>query len=252
LLKRKTLSDIRWFSFRLGFPQSIRSYYSYFFENIKLKKIYYQNLPKPFYLRPSTSDIGVFRQIILGDAYRLQENISPKLIIDGGANIGLASLYFHNLYPLATIMAVEPEPSNFQMLKINAAAYPQIVSIQAGLWPKNQKLGISNESANKWAFRVEQTNSGEFVQAITISEILYMAKNKVIDILKLDIEGAEFELFSQEYDSWIDRVHIIMIELHDYIHPGCSDALEKATSGLSFKRYLISEHLILVRNDWRL
>jgi FkbM family methyltransferase len=247
---RKLLSDLRWFAPKLGFSQSIFSFYSYFLQNTKLKKIYYQNLPKPFYLRPRTSDIGVFRQIILGDAYKISENMSPRFIIDGGANIGLASLYFHNLYPSATILAVEPEPSNYQLLKLNVAAYPQILAIHAALWTRHQKLRIQNEGANKWEFRVEPADSGEHIHAYTISDLLCIAKSEVIDILKLDIEGAEYELFSKGYEGWIDKVKIIMIELHDYIHPDCSAVFERAISGLSFRRYRISEHLVLVRDDW--
>ena len=62
-------------------------------------------------IRPRTSDRYAFEQIFLDDDYALPMGLQPRFVIDGGANVGYASIYFSNRYPNADIVAVEPDPS---------------------------------------------------------------------------------------------------------------------------------------------
>src|ERR1700674_2609294 len=75
-------------------------------------------------LRANTSDIQTFEQIFISQTYELGIDIEPQLIVDGGANVGYASIYFANRYPAAQIIALEPEESNFELLKENTTPYP--------------------------------------------------------------------------------------------------------------------------------
>ena len=84
----------------------------------------------PVTLRLKTSDISTYEQVFGNDEYDFSLNNPPRVIVDGGANIGLASIYFANRYPDAKIIAIEPEASNFSLLQRNVAAYPQITPIQ--------------------------------------------------------------------------------------------------------------------------
>ncbi len=74
-----------------------------------------------------------------------------------------------------------------------------------------------------------------------------MAGVEQIDILKLDIEGAEKELLQSGSDKWMHRVAMIIIELHDWLKPGCADALNQATAGMGFTRFQLGENTVLVR-----
>ena len=65
-----------------------------------------------------------------------------------------------------------------------------------------------------------------------------------LDILKLDVEGSEIEIF-QSGGSWLDRVDVIIVELHDQIRPGCREALEKAVHGHKFK-FLSEDHITIL------
>ncbi len=200
-------------------------------------------------LRACTSDIPTFEQIFIGGEYDIETNLKPELIIDGGANIGCATIYFANRYPEAQIIAVEPEASNFEILRANTSAYPNITIRQSGIWNRKGFLKIENPEAEKWECRVEETESEDgHIEAITIDEILESTQAEFIDILKLDIEGAEKELFSA-YEGWLGRVRILMIELHDRYKPGCSESFYSAVSHFDFEESRRGETVILVRDS---
>jgi FkbM family methyltransferase len=57
-----------------------------------------------------------------------------SIIVDAGANVGMSAAYFSLHHPAATVVAIEPEPSNFEMLRKNAKLFPQIIPINAALW----------------------------------------------------------------------------------------------------------------------
>src|SRR5262245_14031180 len=67
-------------------------------------------------IRPRTSDRYVFEQIFLDEDYALSADLNPRFIVDGGANVGYASIYFAHRYPDAEIVAIEPDAENFQIL----------------------------------------------------------------------------------------------------------------------------------------
>ena len=65
----------------------------------------------------------------------------------------------------------------------------------------------------------------------------------------MDIEGSEKEVFSRNYKSWINKVNIIVIELHDRIKSGCTDALYSAISRDEWEEYKEGEKVILIRRE---
>ncbi len=204
----------------------------------------------PVVLRPKTSDVAIFEQIFLEREYDFEfpQQFSPKLIIDGGANIGLAAVYFANRYPQATIVSIEPEQSNFEMLQRNASPYSQIKPIRAAIWSTSEELKIKNPNADKWIFRVDRLEGSDQVEVpgVTIDQIASEAGAEQIDLLKLDIEGAERELFSSDCHAWITRTQVLIVELHDWIVPGCGKAFFSATSQHDFNYFHHGEHEILI------
>jgi precorrin-6B methylase 2 len=75
------------------------------------------------------SDITVFYQVLLVQSYKIKINTEPKFILDCGANIGSSSVFFVNLFPLAQIIAVEPELENFKILVKNAVPHNNIILV---------------------------------------------------------------------------------------------------------------------------
>lgn len=212
----------------------------------KVESFHLPPYPSSFNVRLGTSDVYVFEEVFLGATFDLSFlNLNPKLIIDGGANIGLTSAYFAYSYPKAEVLAVEPERSNFQLLVKNTSAFNNIMPIQGALWNRNGTVQIKNANVEKVAFQVDESTTGEetqTVQALTIDKLLEISGADAIDILKLDVEGAEVEIFGANYDNWLPKTKTIIIELHDRFKQGCSktvcDALRCYDFGKSTKKGL--------------
>lgn len=179
----------------------------------------------PFFIRAQSADIKIFEEIFVHGIYEIPVVLpSPELIIDGGANIGCACVFFAHKYPDAKIVSVEPEHLNFEILKMNASFYPNISIIQAGIWNKETYLDIKNPAAASSDFQLRESNQSS-IRAITIENIRNQEKKESIDILKLDIEGAEKEVFSNP-EGWLDRVAFLIMELHED-HGTFDRAIEK-------------------------
>ena len=88
----------------------------------------------PIFIRLKTSDFRTFLKIFRDREYELELGKEPQTILDAGANVGFASVYFAIKYPRAKIIAIEPESANFAQLKRNVAPYPNIIPVQAALW----------------------------------------------------------------------------------------------------------------------
>jgi FkbM family methyltransferase len=186
-------------------------------------------------IRIKTTDEEVYRETLVRGQYAFALPFDPKTIIDAGANIGTASIYFARTYPRARIIALEPEPSNFALLRRNVAPYPRITPLRAALWGRDGEIGLGHPSPaasarEKWAF-VTHEGPGDRVRAVTLRSLMNEMDIHAVDVLKVDIEGAEKEVF--EACDWMDRVRCMMIELHDRLKRGCSDAVNSAARGFS-------------------
>jgi FkbM family methyltransferase len=205
----------------------------------------------PLCVRFGTSDVSVLEQVFIKKNYNIDfGDMNPKLIIDGGANVGYTSVLFAKRFPHAQIYSIEPETSNFAVLKKNASRFPNIHPLNNGLWHTSGKLDIVDSGLGEWAFMTTESSSTSTasIDALTIDDILKMSGSNKIDILKLDIEGAEKELFSKNYESWLGKVDTLIIELHDRMKPGSSAAFYSAIEKYGFTRELKDENVVLRRN----
>lgn len=212
---------------------------------------YYRLFYSPFILRPNTSDLNVFISIfILGDL-RLKNKLKPKLIVDAGAYTGLSALYYSFKYPDTKIVAIEPERSNFEILEKNTGKSENISRIRAGLWSSSAKLIINARETGKWGFTVKEVAESETydVKGIDLDEILRNTGMDEIDILKIDIEGSEKEVFSKNVQGWINKVKIIVVEMHDRFKPGCREAVLNAIDVDKWNRYQNGDKEIFIRKD---
>ena len=219
-------------------------------EWLESEHIRLSGLLSPIRLRKRSTDKLVFREVFLHQSYNFSWN-NPAIIIDGGGNIGLTSIFLSMKFPMAKIFSVEPSESNFAILSSNVRAFPNITPVQSALWNKDTTLRIHNLNEHEWAFSVEEClpdSPGAF-QAISISSLMQKHNLEYIDILKLDIEGAEKELFSDNYKPWIKHTRCVLIEIHDWLKPGCSQAVFKAFSELNFKASICNGMIMLVNTD---
>jgi len=153
------------------------------------------------------SQINTYYQGILGQG-------KMPLIIDLGANIGFASKYFSLIYPLAKVLAVEPDAGNCEIFRQNlhkdALLFNAAISFETG----SAELIHTGRNC---AFRVEK-NIGGAVILMTVPELLEVSPSSIPFLIKIDIEGFESELFAKNTD-WIDLFPILLIELHDWMLP---------------------------------
>lgn len=204
-------------------------------------------VPFPIYLRRDSSDLIAFEHIFLQNQYKISFDFKPRYIVDLGANIGLASIYFKNRFPNATLFAVEPDPGNFEMLLKNTQQYKDIHCLQCGVWNKDAKLEIVDTGEGAWGYSTKEVNSFHENGTIAARSLdALMEENNIpqIDILKIDIEGAEKEIFETGFDKWLPKVRCIVIELHDRRREGCSRTFFKALSGYDFSLKVRHENLI--------
>ncbi len=93
------------------------------------------------FLRPGTADQNVYDQVFISKEYDVDLG-DPRFIVDAGAHIGLASVFFACKYPNSAVVAIEPEASNFRVLLKNSHGYGNIKPVWAGLWSRRTYLRI--------------------------------------------------------------------------------------------------------------
>lgn len=208
-----------------------------------------KNFNHKIYLRTQTSDIQTFSDLIIGSHNHLDkiQLNKPEIIVDAGANIGITTVIYAKKFPNAHIYAIEPEASNYDILKKNTGKYSNITILQSALWYKHEKLTIKNSNADKWAFAMmpAQTET-DSVDSITLDDLFSITKSNTIDYLKIDVEGAEKEIFENAAISNLKKIKMIGIELHDRIVEGCSKAFYARISQLNYKeiRNFTGDHIV--------
>lgn len=198
--------------------------------------------------RRGSSDINVFDQIFSDRSYDLKWH-EPRYIIDAGANIGASTAFFAKQYPDAQIAAVEPSSENLKILARNVSNLPNVRVFDNGLYSKSVPLRIRNPTCGReWAYQVEECSDEEReVAGISVEEIMSQMSFPHVDILKIDIEGAEREVFLNGYSSWLNKINTIVIELHDFVLPGCSQVFFAALKSMDPFEMTISGENIVIR-----
>jgi FkbM family methyltransferase len=171
-------------------------------------------------------------------------------IIDGGANIGVESRRFAHFHPNAHVIAVEPELKNFDMLSRNLS--PPHVAVRAALWPRPAKLALEFGDTPEGCRVYEDPRAN--CEAVTIPQICDEAGWDEIDILKLDIEGAEYELFSNGCEGWIGRVNCFIFECPDPARPTTTARIFAKLPSADYRTEICGECLVVMKADlpWKL
>lgn len=202
----------------------------------------------PLSLRKNTTDKAVFDQVFLQDEYNFPISFTPEMIIDAGANIGLFSILMKNKFRNSTIIAIEPDSENMEWLQKNCKQYSGIQPVMAGLWSEDCKLKLIDEEG-KSGIRVMRGDDNDILNGISISTIMCTYGIKKIDILKLDIECSEKDLFLENYENWLPKTKIIIIELHDWIRLGCANSFFTAVQKcIKNYRYTICGENTIIEN----
>jgi FkbM family methyltransferase len=179
-------------------------------------------------LRPRTSDQYILEEVFVDRAYDVELGFEPEYIVDAGANIGCFTAWAAARYPGARIVAVEPDPGNLLMLVRNTAGLDRVCVVAGALWPEDRPLLLDGPGDDPSAFTVSTASEvGRPVLGISIGTLLREQGFPRIDLLKMDIEGAERELFGGD-TGWLAATRTVLIELHDRTMPGCEETFLRA------------------------
>ncbi len=121
--------------------------------------------------------------------------------------------------------------------------------IQSAIWETNGFVKIENPESGNASYKVRMADANEknAFKAITIEKILEDSGRDRIGILKLDIEGAEKELFESNYKNWIEKVDVLIIELHDRIKQSCAVSFFSVIDKEPFHQFSKGENFVYVR-----
>jgi FkbM family methyltransferase len=188
-------------------------------------------------LRVGSSDGNAFLQVILWNEYECA-NLphGANTILDLGANIGLAAVFFAHRFPAARIFSVEPDAGNFALLQTNTRSFgPRVQHVLAAAWHDTGRLSLHAQDSSgaplgEWGLQVsdQPSQTGAVTACYDVPSLLSMAGFEGVDILKMDIEGAELEVFANGADLWLPRVRLIIAETHDRFRPGSEAAVRAA------------------------
>lgn len=202
-----------------------------------VKKVYSLSLRREIYIRPETTDLILLLEFFAKDVcagenreYQIEFEYNGKdinYILDCGANIGLFSLLYAKKYPDAKIIAIEPEPENYKVLLMNIKDNSRITAIQNGVWYKESGLKIIPRDTGAYGFMVQEcVHEKAEVNGISINKLIKQYGFPSIDILKMDIEGSELEVITNDSSVWLKKTKIIILETHERIKPGSEKVIE--------------------------
>ena len=174
--------------------------------------------------RPGTSDQSIIYDILLKSGpkaeYWLPQDIDAKVILDIGANIGIASNYLSKRFPGAKIFAFEPVPGNFALLGRNVESLGNVRPVNKALGAKDGSLEMfhSDTEMNLGGFSFHQAGSNaEQRLRVEVREARSMMRELGIesaDVIKIDTEGSEYDILTNLGHDFLGKVKWIYGELH--------------------------------------
>jgi FkbM family methyltransferase len=217
-----------------------------------LLQVRVKSFQTPLYLRARSSDLEVLLKVFSDHEYHLPLLKTPQSILDGGANVGYATVLFAKLFPAAVIVAVEPDRSNLAVLHRNCAGLKNVQVIEAALWSHDTEVELEDPGMAEHAFRVSglaktAAVSRRKVPALSLVSLAKMQGLTGFEMVKLDIEGAEKKVLSDA--AWLSHCQVLVAELHDRFVAGCSKQFYLAIHDYDGD-YLMGENTIAFRRGW--
>ncbi len=215
-------------------------------------------------LRPLDSDLDTFRQVYQQRQYKvampdqrerlhryyeqlLELGVVP-VIIDAGANVGAAALWFSTTYPRARIVAIEPDAASAAHCRFNTVSRSNVTVVEGAIGGTPGRVAVV-KSEKSWAIITERTDARAGLKVVTVRELADQAgKPSALFIVKVDIEGFEADLFETGTE-WISETAAVYIEVHDWLFPNkrTSQSMQKAMWGQGFEILLQGENMMFIR-----
>lgn len=208
-------------------------------------------------IRKGTPDLEVAISCFSGE-FDILSDYFPKdykgVIVDAGGYIGTSAIAFHKLFPSARIIVLEPSADNLSILKKNLEAYPQIEIKFGALVGGDQKfVELKNRNTGEWGFSIVENPLDAPAATVLHKSPAFRLYDLVDDIrdiglIKLDIEGGEYDLLKNDAIS-LAQIPVILIELHERIVSGCEQLFKDFSANRLVRRAGGGEKFLSLRSD---
>lgn len=207
----------------------------------KTHQLTLKGLQHPLHLR-EYSDPFFFGQIFLEEEFAPARTLNVSSVIDLGGNVGMASVWFLNTFPRAKVITVEANPGNFSSLEANLRPYgDRAIIVKGGAWWRQAPLALvrgKDEGDSSVREALPTDDPATLMDGWDIPALMSRAGFDRIDLLKIDIEGAEVDLLLKNASRWLPKVRNLSIEFHG---PECVAALERALEPFSYRQQVLGE-----------
>ena len=171
-------------------------------------------------LRNGSSDIDVFQQhFARREILAIPLGRKAATVVDLGANIGVSVEVFRQMFPRARIIAVELEQRNAELCRTNHRGDERVTVVNGAIWPKAGRVSIADVGDGEWAYRARPADGGASASApaLTYRQLLDRYELRSVDVLKMDIEGAEADVLESAWEDIFGTAAVSIIEVHDWI-----------------------------------
>ena len=181
-------------------------------------RFYLQWNNKKLLIRENTTDSEVFDYVFIEKYHRPSFEIAKKpIILDLGANVGFSAIDLKKRYPQSKIFCYEMDEGNYKSLILNTNKCKNIYSYNKAVWIKNEIVNYDNSSPND-SYHIDNSNKlSKSVIGITIESIFNENQLQFVDFIKMDIEGAEIDIFKSDLN-WLKKIKSIKVEVHNKEH----------------------------------
>jgi FkbM family methyltransferase len=170
-------------------------------------------------IRRGTTDIEILLDLLAFERYMPEEfDGSEETILDLGANIGVTTAHFAASFPKSKVIGVELEKENFDLAQKNTRfAKDRTRVLHGAVWSFSGVVPFSGVKEDAYAVSPSGAFSSE-VQSFTVEELIRAHHLGAVDYVKMDIEGAEYQVFLEGDPTWLQKVKSMMIEIHSDEH----------------------------------
>src|SRR5262245_43137408 len=192
-----------------------------------------------FAFRPRGSDRAMITELLLDNPYfdrALGYGIpdGPCIVVDVGANIGAFSVLVASEHPAAQVIALEPSRANYDLLKFNVRTNSltnvRVLKAAMDATVGEQRLCGTGATASLHF----GSGQGEQVTTVTLRWVMETARLDRIDFLKMDCEGAEFDIL-MDPAAPLDRVRMLALEFHNLSAAKCASTLKRVLEARGFR-----------------
>jgi len=189
------------------------------------RSFHFRHFDREIRIKMSAPYLGAFKGVFLDAEYDCRRllTLAPKRILDLGANIGMGAISLASQYPKAEIACVEPDPRNVNLLehnlrenKINATVLKAAIGPRSGT--TRLRFGQNPTCSALASSPMHDLDQETEVDLVTVAHVMDCLQWSSIDLVKIDIEGAEDELFSADCD-WLHAVGAMILEIHPNTTP---------------------------------